>query len=100
MLFEGIKMNGEHVALISYPRTDSTRIAEDFASEAKKYIIKKYGTEYYEAKDFEAMQKKSKNAKDKMQDAHEGIRVIDISLTPDDIKNKVDHDEYSLYKLI
>jgi DNA topoisomerase-1 len=94
-LYEGIKINGEHTALISYPRTDSTRISPSFVSVVKAFILDKYGVKYYQERSF-GIKKGDNNA----QDAHEAIRVIDPNITPESLKTKISRDEYALYKLI
>lgn len=94
-LYEGVKIDNEHVALISYPRTDSVRVSPYFAEQAKKFITKVFGSQYFQI---------HKHASDKnkanVQDAHEAIRVIDPFITPKSIKNKVQKEEYELYNLI
>lgn len=100
-LYEGINVKGEHIAFISYPRTDSIRYSDTFVDAAKKYIIKKYGANYYDEKyatTKPALTKKTDAAP--VQDAHEAIRILDFSLDPETIKNMVPADEYKLYKLI
>ncbi|VEH39658.1 DNA topoisomerase 1 [Fusobacterium varium] len=92
-LYEGIDIDGNHKGLITYMRTDSTRISEDAIEMAKKYILENFGKEYL------GVQKTVKN-KQKIQDAHEAIRPTDIELTPDNLKNTLDKDQYKLYKLI
>jgi len=106
-LFEGVKGKGDHhVAYISYPRTDSIRIADSFIAKAKTFIEKNYGKEYFQWRSYGEPEKADKKPAKKeekavdIQDAHEGIRVIDPYLTPDMIKSKVKPDEYRLYKLI
>jgi DNA topoisomerase-1 len=94
-LYEGIKINGEHTALISYPRTDSTRISASFITMVKAFIIDKYGAKYYQERTF-GVKKNDNNT----QDAHEAIRVIDPEITPESLKTKIGHDEYALYKII
>ena len=92
-LYEGVVINGEETGLITYIRTDSTRLADEFVSDAFNYIETKYG------KDFVGkthQQKKNNN----IQDAHEAIRPTNISLTPESIKSQLDRDSYLLYKLI
>jgi DNA topoisomerase-1 len=102
MLFEGIKLNGEHVALITYPRADASRYAESFITKAKKMIVSSYGDEYFHKRDFSALKakKQSKESAGNTQDAHESIRVIDPFLFPEKIRSLVKLDEYKLYKLI
>lgn len=94
-LYEGVKINNEFVALISYPRTDSVRISDTFIKEAKKFIIKVYGENYFSANVY-----KNKKDEKNVQNAHEAIRVIDPFITPKSIKDKVTRDEYQLYNLI
>ncbi|GHU30537.1 hypothetical protein FACS1894166_00360 [Bacilli bacterium] len=95
-LYEGIKLKGEHTALISYPRTDSIRISETFSNMAKDFILKKYGEKYYQFRTFGA----KKKTEDNVQDAHEAIRVIDPHMTPESLKSLISREEYSLYKLV
>ena len=78
--------------LITYMRTDSTRISEEARATIKTQVISKFGTEYYENRYYRA----SKDA----QDAHEAIRPSYIERTPDEVKNSVAPDQYKLYKLI
>jgi DNA topoisomerase-1 len=96
-LYEGIKIKGEHTALISYPRTDSVRISETFSTMAKEYILKKYGEKYYQMRHFGGSAKKEEG---NVQDAHEAIRIIDPFVTPDSLKSLISREEYALYKLI
>ena len=92
-LYEGVKIEGRgSVGLITYMRTDSTRISEQARASAKEYIEKVYGANYYENRYY----KTSKDA----QDAHEAIRPTYIELEPESIKNSLANDEYKLYKLI
>jgi DNA topoisomerase-1 len=95
-LYEGINIKGKHTALISYPRTDSIRLADSFVAKVKKYIEKTYGENEFVHREFVSKADSSKN----VQDAHEGIRVIDPFIFPSDLKNKIPSDEYRLYKLI
>lgn len=92
-LYEGIKINDEPVGLITYMRTDSTRLSSDFVKSAKDYIISKYGEKYYKG---EKINKSIKNS----QDAHEAIRPTSISRTPESIKKYLSNNAYKLYKLI
>lgn len=94
-LYEGIKINGEHTALISYPRTDSIRISENFVKKLKPYIIKKFGEKYYFERTFI-----NKGNSQNTQDAHEAIRVIDPTVTPESLRKLITRDEYKLYKMI
>ena len=92
-LYEGVKMPEKGtVGLITYMRTDSTRISEEARAAAKEHIVATYGEKYYENRYY----KTSKEA----QDAHEGIRPTYADLEPDSIKSYLTHDQYKLYKLI
>ena len=94
-LYEGVKLSeSETVGLITYMRTDSTRIAAEAQEQAREFIIEKYGPEY-------APQKPNiyagrKNA----QDAHEAIRPTYVSYTPESIKSSLTPEQYKLYQLI
>lgn len=92
-LYEGIDIEGTHKGLITYMRTDSTRISDDAVEMAKNYILENFGKEYLGVK-------KTSKSKQKIQDAHEAIRPTDINLTPDSLKNILDKDQQKLYKLI
>ncbi|MBR4485769.1 hypothetical protein IKS57_00080 [bacterium] len=97
MLYEGIDIKGEHIALISYPRTDSTRYSEDFVKQTKQYIADNFGSKYVSARNYtETTNKNNTN----VQDAHEAIRVIDIKTTPESLKGVIKEDEFKLYNLI
>lgn len=98
-LFEGIELNGRHLGLITYPRTDSERINEDFIHEAQNYLNQRYGQEYVNF-DYQPGTKKTKKKDENIQDAHEAIRPVDVSLTPEDVKPFVDESAYKLYNLI
>ena len=92
-LYEGVKIPEKGtVGLITYMRTDSTRISEEARATAKKYIVEEYGENYYENRYY----KTNKEA----QDAHEGIRPTYADLEPDKIKESLTNDQYKLYKLI
>ena len=92
-LYEGIKLPeiGD-TGLITYMRTDSTRISNEARAAAKEYIVNTYGEKYYENRFYKT--------KSEAQDAHEAIRPSHIELTPDSIKNSLTIDQYKLYKLI
>ncbi len=95
-LYEGIDIGSDGpVGLITYMRTDSTRISEDAQNAAKDFIINNYGDKYY-PKTPNNYVKKSKN----VQDAHEAIRPSYIDKTPDSIKSYLTSEQYNLYKLI
>ncbi|MBO6244633.1 MAG: type I DNA topoisomerase, partial [Clostridia bacterium] len=92
-LYEGIKIPDRGtVGLITYMRTDSTRISEEARSAAKEHIVNTYGEEFYENRYY-------KTNKDS-QDAHEAIRPTYTDLEPDSIKDSLNRDQYKLYKLI
>ncbi|MDX2447158.1 MAG: type I DNA topoisomerase, partial [Desulfobacterales bacterium] len=94
-LYEGIELEGgEPVGLITYMRTDSTRISSEAAEEALTFIRETYGPEY-------SMEKPRffKNRK-KVQDAHEAIRPTSVSHTPDKLKAFLSKDQYVIYRLI
>jgi len=94
-LYEGIDIKGNGtVGLITYLRTDSTRVSEEAQETAKKYIGKVYGEEY-----LAAGEKKKENDK-KIQDAHEAIRPSDIERTPASLKESLSRDQFRLYQLI
>ena len=92
-LYEGVKIPERGtVGLITYMRTDSTRISEEARKVAKQEIVKQYGEEYYENRYYKT--------KADSQDAHEAIRPTYIDVNPDDIKESLSKDQYKLYKLI
>ena len=92
-LYEGVKIPEKGtVGLITYMRTDSTRISEEARSVAKTQITKLYGENYYENRYY----KTKKDA----QDAHEAIRPTYIDIEPDSIKDSLTNDQYKLYKLV
>lgn len=97
-LFEGIKLHGKHVALITYPRTDSIRVSDEFVNNVKKLITKEYGASMYVPRKWEDAS--AKKTTSKIQGAHEAIRVTDPFIKPSDIKSVVKPNEYKLYKLI
>lgn len=92
-LYEGISINGTQKGLITYMRTDSTRISDEAKEMAKSFILEKYGKEYL-GKEV----KRKKN--EKIQDAHEAIRPTEVFYTPDELKKELTTDQYKLYKLI
>ena len=92
-LYEGVKVADRGtIGLITYMRTDSTRISEEARAAAKKEIVKQYGSEYYENRYY--------RTKQTSQDAHEGIRPTYVDLNPEEIKDDLSKDQYKLYKLI
>ncbi|MDD2504260.1 MAG: type I DNA topoisomerase, partial [Clostridia bacterium] len=94
-LYEGIEVKGHGaVGLVTYIRTDSTRISTEAQQDTKKYIAEKYGEKYLPegVRTF-----KNKSAS---QDAHEAIRPTYVDMDPDSIKASLTNDQYKLYKLI
>ena len=94
-LYEGIDIKGNGtVGVISYLRTDSTRISEEADAAAREYITAQYGEDY--------VSKSEKTVKkgQKIQDAHEAIRPTDISRTPAVLKESLSRDQFRLYQLI
>ena len=92
-LYEGVKIPEKGtVGLITYMRTDSTRISEEARTIAKEVIEGSYGEEYYENRYYKT--------KADAQDAHEAIRPTYIEIKPDQIKESLTNDQYKLYKLI
>lgn len=95
-LYEGVDIKGMGtVGLITYLRTDSTRVSEEADAAAKKYIAEEYGEEYA-GKENPDKKKDSKN----IQDAHEAIRPSDITRTPAMVKDSLTRDQFRLYQLI
>ncbi len=92
-LYEGIEIDGNLVGLITYIRTDSTKLSDIFIAQAKDFIISKYGEKYYKG------QKGVKDVKG-AQDAHEAIRPTNLELTPAKVKPFVKDHVYKLYKMI
>lgn len=94
-LYEGFDIAGMgHVALVTYIRTDSVRVSDDAVKSARDLIAQKYGKQYLPDKpNFYATKKQA-------QDAHEAIRPINLEITPESIKDKVQRNQYQLYKLI
>ena len=94
-LYEGIDIKGHGtVGVITYLRTDSTRIADEADASAREYISANYGAEYAAARQTAPAGDK------KIQDAHEAIRPTDISRTPASIKDSLTRDQFRLYQLI
>lgn len=91
-LYEGKQIGSEQVGLITYMRTDSTRLSDLFVNEASNYIENKYGKEY--------LGHTRVKAQKLAQDAHEAIRPTSIERTPEMMKRYLSVDEYNLYKLI
>lgn len=100
-LYEGIDIQGKgHTSLITYLRTDSTRIADVAIKASAEFIKKNYGDEFLSQYAYASPKSNSKNNNNKVQDAHEAIRPTYIDLTPNSIKNSLSRDEFRLYELI
>ena len=94
-LYEGIDIKGNGtVGVITYLRTDSTRISEEADESARQYIENNYGKEYL------SEGSGPKKTEKKIQDAHEAIRPTDISRTPASLKDSLSRDQFRLYQLI
>ncbi len=94
-LYEGVDIKGRGtIGLITYLRTDSTRISDQAKAQAKDYIEQEFGSEYTRK---EASEKKTNG---KIQDAHEAIRPTDITITPDSVKSQLPRDQFRLYQLV
>ena len=94
-LYEGVEVKGYGtIALISYLRTDSTRVSEEADASVRAYISENYG------KEMEAEQVKEAASGKKIQDAHEAIRPTDVTITPAQVKDSLARDLYRLYQLI
>jgi len=91
-LYEGLSVDGEHVGLITYMRTDSVRVSDQAVDEALSYVRGRYGAEY------SAPRKGTAAAG--AQDAHEAIRPTSVARTPDDLKEAIGRDQLRLYRLI
>lgn len=92
-LYEGVDLGSETVGLISYMRTDSTRLSNVFVEEAMSYIRNNYGEEY-------VGNVKVNKKKDNVQDAHEAIRPTSIKRTPESVKKYLTEEEYKVYSII
>ena len=94
-LYEGVQIEGEgKTALVTYIRTDSTRVSLDAQFMAKEYILNNYGEKYHPGK-FNTF-----TAKEGAQDAHEAIRPINLKYTPEYLKGKIEEQYLKLYTLI
>lgn len=97
-LYEGVPLGDKDspVALITYMRTDSLRIADSALKDARSFIDKNYGKDYVPSK----ANSYAKKSKAQAQDAHEAIRPIDVNLTPEKVKPYLDAQMFKLYTLI
>ncbi len=95
-LYEGVEIKGKGtVGLITYLRTDSTRISNEADESARNYIKENFGEEYVADTTAAAA-----DTKKNIQDAHEAIRPTDVTITPASLKGNVSNEQYKLYKLI
>ena len=92
-LYEGIDIGSETVGLITYMRTDSVRLSDEFIKSSYAFIKENYGEEY-------VGHVKTSKKKENVQDAHEAIRPSSINRTPESIKEYLSKDEYKLYEMI
>ncbi|MCI9565240.1 MAG: type I DNA topoisomerase [Eubacterium sp.] len=94
-LYEGVDIKGRgSIGLITYLRTDSTRVSETAEAQVKEFIEENYGMDYM------TKEVNAKKASKKIQDAHEAIRPTDVTLTPDKVKAQLPRDQFRLYQLI
>lgn len=93
-LYEGMDVGGDHIALITYIRTDSVRISKEAQDNALQFIKETYGAEYAPTKPNYYATKKG------AQDAHEAIRPINLAVTPASVKGALDRKHYNVYKLV
>ncbi|MEF9945760.1 MAG: type I DNA topoisomerase [Lachnospiraceae bacterium] len=94
-LYEGIDIKGNGTAgIITYLRTDSTRVSQEADEVTRAYIGENYGQEYV------SVEEKKKDTGKKIQDAHEAIRPTDVSRTPASLKESLSRDQFRLYQLI
>ncbi len=94
-LYEGVDLEDRGTtALITYMRTDSVRIADEALKAAQDFITRNWGPDYYPPKT------RVFKSKGSAQDAHEAIRPVDVSITPDFVKTQLPPDQYQLYRLI
>lgn len=91
-LYEGVEIDNEITGLITYMRTDSNRISNQFIYQARSFIESKYGKEYL------GYYRESTSAG--AQDAHEAIRPTDVKLTPERVEKYLEKDQFKLYKMI
>jgi len=96
-LYEGVELGDEGLAgLITYMRTDSTRLSDDIVEDARQYIASAYGTQYVPAAPLVYVKKKGAN----VQDAHEAIRPTSLKYTPEFVRPYLDDTAFKLYQLI
>ncbi|MDO5536900.1 MAG: type I DNA topoisomerase [Desulfovibrionaceae bacterium] len=94
-LYEGIEMkDGSVTALITYMRTDSTRISDEAKAAAADFIAAEYGRDYLPA------EKRSFKVKETAQDAHEAIRPVDVTIVPEAVRPSLTDEQYNVYRLV
>ncbi|MBO7356881.1 MAG: type I DNA topoisomerase [Lachnospiraceae bacterium] len=94
-LYEGVEIKGEGtVGIITYLRTDSTRVSDEAQAQAEKYLAENFAPEYSAGKT------ESRDTGKRIQDAHEAIRPTLLARNPESIKGQLSRDQYKLYKLI
>ena len=91
-LYEGVDINGKHIAFITYMRTDSTRLSDQFVSQLSGYIVNVFG------KDYLGYTHTKNNSN--IQDAHEAIRPVSLFNTPKSVENLLSKDQFQVYSLI
>ncbi len=92
-LYEGVELKDETAGLITYMRTDSTRLSQSFIKPTQSFIENQYGQDY-------VGRTRKHQSKKNTQDAHEAIRPTNVKYHPDQIKTYLSNDEYKLYKII
>ncbi len=93
-LYEGVAIDGVETGLVTYIRSDSTRLSQTFVAQASQYIAAHYGSDYI------SRQQMRGKAKQNVQDAHEAIRPTNLNLTPAKVEPFLAKDEYNVYALI
>jgi DNA topoisomerase-1 len=95
-LYEGIELGSGPEGLISYMRTDSTRISDEARDAAKEFIVGHYGQEFYPAEPNDYTRKNKKG----VQDAHEAIRPTVIERTPDSVRQYLNDEQFRIYSIV
>lgn len=94
-LYEGVELKGEgSLGLVTYIRTDSTRVSDQALEEARRYIVRRFGADFAEPR------QRAGRAAAHAQEAHEAIRPTYVDRTPEELKDSLTRDQYLLYKLI
>ncbi len=95
-LYEGLDLGAGHDGLITYMRTDSTRISDEAQEAAKDFILNRFGAEYYP----ETPNVYVRKGKQNVQDAHEAIRPTSIDRTPESVQDSLNEEQYRIYAII